>query len=163
MDFFNVGGPELIVILILAGIVMGPERIGQAARWLGKVTAQLQRISRGFALQLRNELDTIDQGGELKTAMQDVHDLRQQVDELRRELKSAATNTVDEGRQVVQESVDAVKESKQIIEGSIRPSLPDNTIAPPALNGGSEDEETPADEDIPELPNILEVPDDPEE
>ncbi|MCP5098981.1 MAG: twin-arginine translocase subunit TatB, partial [Chloroflexi bacterium] len=61
-SFFGIGFPELVTILILAGIVMGPARIGRVARWLGRTTAQLQTISRGFMRQLSAELESVDDG-----------------------------------------------------------------------------------------------------
>jgi len=58
-SFFGIGAPELILILVIAGLVMGPERIGRTARWLGRTTAQLQGISRSFMRQLNADLDGI--------------------------------------------------------------------------------------------------------
>ena len=52
---------EFVVILLLAGIVLGPERIRDVARWLGKTTAQLRAVSRGFMQQLSAELDAVDE------------------------------------------------------------------------------------------------------
>ena len=75
-SFFGIGLPELILILIVAGIVMGPERIGQTARWLGRTTAQLQKISRGFVRQLNQELDNSCDGKALRETMQQLHQLR---------------------------------------------------------------------------------------
>ena len=59
---FGIGLPEFILIMLIAGIVMGPERIARTARWLGKTTAQLQAISRGFVRQLTAEIDGADDG-----------------------------------------------------------------------------------------------------
>ena len=96
-SFFGIGAPELVLILILAGIVMGPERIGQVARWLGKTTAQLQAISRQFVRQINAELTAADQGEELKGAMDDIKALQRQVRQLRDELKTTAMKPFEEG------------------------------------------------------------------
>jgi Tat protein translocase TatB subunit len=42
---FNVGMPELILIFIVALLVVGPKRLPDIARQLGKAMAQLKRAS----------------------------------------------------------------------------------------------------------------------
>ncbi|MFA6384745.1 MAG: Sec-independent protein translocase protein TatB [Candidatus Omnitrophota bacterium] len=42
---FNVGMPELILIFIVALLVVGPKRLPDIARQLGKAIAQLKRAS----------------------------------------------------------------------------------------------------------------------
>jgi Tat protein translocase TatB subunit len=42
---FNVGMPELILIFIVALLVVGPKRLPDIARQLGKAVAQLKRAS----------------------------------------------------------------------------------------------------------------------
>lgn len=95
-SIFGIGAPELLVILIMAGIVMGPQRMYQAARWLGRITAQLQAISRQFARQLATELEEVDPSGDMKKALDEVKVLRQQIADLKREVGSVATTTVKE-------------------------------------------------------------------
>ena len=93
---FGIGFPELFTILILAGIVMGPERIGRVARWLGKVTAQLQSISRSFVRQLTVELESIDDGGQMKETVKEIQDLQKQLAELRGEIRGQAKGFITE-------------------------------------------------------------------
>lgn len=95
-SIFGIGAPELLVILIMAGVVMGPQRMYQAARWLGRVTAQLQTISRQFARQLASELEDVDRGGDMKKALDEVKVLRQQIADLKKEVGSVATATAKE-------------------------------------------------------------------
>lgn len=45
---FNVGPGELLVILVVALIVLGPERLPDAARKVGTVVAELRRLSQGL-------------------------------------------------------------------------------------------------------------------
>lgn len=54
---FNVGPGELIAILALALIVLGPQRLPEAVRTVGRVVGELRRISSGFQDELRNALD----------------------------------------------------------------------------------------------------------
>jgi sec-independent protein translocase protein TatB len=54
---FNVGGGELLVILLVALLVLGPQRLPGAARQLGQVMGDIRRISSGFQQELRDALD----------------------------------------------------------------------------------------------------------
>ena len=55
-SLLGIGMPELVVILLLAGIVMGPERIRPVARWLGQALAQLQLLAASLIRQVNAEL-----------------------------------------------------------------------------------------------------------
>lgn len=162
-NFFGIGLPELILILVIAGVVMGPERIVLIARWLGKTTAQLQSVSRAFVRQLHAELDGTDDGDAFKDVMTELQGLRSELENLKGEFTSIAAGTVQDSKDVVQE-----------IENSIKPpSLmpPEMTTtpkaAPPAPNGDKNKASANSADDqtvtaSPALPNILEIPEDPE-
>ena len=57
---FNIGGGELIVILLIALIVLGPQRLPDAARQLGKAMGDLRRLSSGFQNEMKQALETAD-------------------------------------------------------------------------------------------------------
>ena len=57
---FNIGGGELIVILLIALIVLGPQRLPDAARQLGKAMGDLRRLSTGFQTEMKQALETAD-------------------------------------------------------------------------------------------------------
>jgi Tat protein translocase TatB subunit len=63
---FNVGGPELLVILLVALIVLGPQRLPEAARTIGRVVSEVRRVSTGFQEELRSAID--DAGHEARKA-----------------------------------------------------------------------------------------------
>ena len=64
---FNVGTPELLVILLVALIVLGPQRLPEAARQVGKAMAELRRISSGFQDEMRDAMDGVRQDPPLDT------------------------------------------------------------------------------------------------
>jgi len=57
---FNVGGGELLVIILVALIVLGPQRLPEAARQVGRVMGDVRRISSGFQQELKDAFDTDD-------------------------------------------------------------------------------------------------------
>jgi sec-independent protein translocase protein TatB len=57
---FNIGGGELLVIMLIALIVLGPQRLPDAARTVGRVVGDLRRISSGFQQELKDAFDTND-------------------------------------------------------------------------------------------------------
>ncbi len=56
----NLGTPELLVILLVALIVLGPAKLPEAARKLGQAMNEFRRMSSGFQTELRDALDSID-------------------------------------------------------------------------------------------------------
>lgn len=54
---FNVGGGEVLVILLLAIIVLGPDKLPNAAKQAGKYLSEFRRISNGFQQELKDAMD----------------------------------------------------------------------------------------------------------
>ena len=155
-SFFGIGLPELVLILVIAGVVMGPERIAHIARWLGKTTAQLQTISRAFVQQLHNEIDGIDDGEALKSAMSEMKSLRQELESLKSDFITSTTVNLSTDQTQTEE-----------VPNSILPPQKAGSTAVSAANTNGNGKNTavtakpdpfsPAD-----LPTPLEIEDDPE-
>ena len=64
---FNIGPGELVAILAVALIVLGPNRLPEAVRTVGRVVGELRRISSGFQEELRNAFDDGDVIDQLET------------------------------------------------------------------------------------------------
>ena len=142
-SFFGIGLPELILILLLAGMVMGPQRIRQVARKLGRITAQLQKISREFARQLNAEIDSLD-GNEVRDSFSELRQLQDEVQALRHELSQAPRSAVDEARKAVADAQQALSTDNEKQDES------------------SEASDAPTTGQKSAMPNLLEVPDDPD-
>jgi Tat protein translocase TatB subunit len=56
----NLGLPEMIFILLLALVVVGPKKLPEVARQLGKFLAEFKRTSNGFKHQLEAEMLNIE-------------------------------------------------------------------------------------------------------
>lgn len=181
-NIFGIGLPELVLILVIAGMVMGPERIARTARTLGGLTAKLQSVSRTFLRQLNAELDSVDQDGQLRNTVDELQQLRRQVAELRGEIMSVTGGTANETRQVMR---DIKREAENAImppslTAAIKPPAqptPPTPQPPPATNAGiyrppsllGNDARPPANGQPipaappPTLPRLVSVADDPEE
>jgi len=57
---FGVGFPELVVILAVALIVLGPQRLPEVARMVGRAYGQLRRASEEFQNTIRQDLAALE-------------------------------------------------------------------------------------------------------
>ena len=57
---FGIGLPELVVILAVALIVLGPQRLPEVARMLGRAYGQLRRASEEFQNTIRQDLASLE-------------------------------------------------------------------------------------------------------
>ena len=92
MDFLGIGLPEMVVILGLALIVLGPKRLPEAAAQIARAIREVRRYSSGVTQELNEmakELETEYTGlkGELKEAGRE---MRRGVEAAGRELTGAA-------------------------------------------------------------------------
>ena len=58
---FGIGTPELLVILIVALIVLGPKRLPEVAKALGKGLAELRKATSGLSDELHNARIMLEQ------------------------------------------------------------------------------------------------------
>lgn len=160
---FGIGLPEIILILVIAGMVMGPQRIAVAARWLGKTTSQLQAISRSFMRQLNAELSAADSDGQLRDTYNELQVLREQINELRQEVTTVTRGTLEESKQAIEatraEAQNMImppdmQSAREPEPKSVRPP----SLSPSPTNGRSNGV-SPAP---PNLPSRVDVPEDPE-
>jgi sec-independent protein translocase protein TatB len=54
---FNVGGGEILVILLLALLVLGPDKLPDAARKAGRYLHEFRRMTSGFQEEFRQAMD----------------------------------------------------------------------------------------------------------
>ena len=53
---FNIGAGEILLILLVALIVLGPDKLPNAARQVGRTMGELRRLSTGFQSELKDAL-----------------------------------------------------------------------------------------------------------
>ncbi len=73
---FGIGLPELVLILVLGLLVLGPQRLPEVARMIGRAYGQLRRASEEFQNTIRQDIATLDR-------QEDVNRNKAVTDELR--------------------------------------------------------------------------------
>jgi Tat protein translocase TatB subunit len=90
---FGIGFPELVVILVLALLVLGPERLPELARALGRGLAELKRATQDLKDEMDAEVRKMDQEVEAKS-----HEVPPVVRQIPAPGASVALDKPDEGK-----------------------------------------------------------------
>jgi sec-independent protein translocase protein TatB len=102
---FNVGPEKLILLFVIALIVLGPNRLPDAARSLGRMVGELRRVSGGFQNEVREALA---------------------------EPKDALTAAVGDLRSELGGLSDGIHEFRDLGRSTVTDALGDSTASPPA-------------------------------
>jgi len=111
---FDVGFWEMFLILMLALLVIGPERLPGAARGLGRWVGKIRRYVEGVKSEVEQEFDV----SELKKVLSDQ---KNQIDKLQQQvsssvdveaLSSAAKFNYDNEQAVAQQAADEISDSE---------------------------------------------------
>lgn len=86
----KLGFSELIVILVVAMLVIGPDKLPYYARNLGKAVRSLRRELNQTTEEVRSTLDE-----SMGDVMEPIRELKQEADGIRSELKSAVRESFD--------------------------------------------------------------------
>jgi sec-independent protein translocase protein TatB len=74
VDIFGIGTNELLVIMLLAAIVLGPERLARLAREAGKLAREVRTYFGSLSDELKSELDVLDDLKDVKREINHVLD-----------------------------------------------------------------------------------------
>lgn len=97
---FNVGGGEFLIILLVALVVLGPQKLPEAARQVGKVVGEFRRISAGFQREMQTAMkDPVSKvtGEPTPTSFTDVTKVAELAPEQPHALDQHATEPADTG------------------------------------------------------------------
>ena len=123
MNILGMGSLELLVVLLLAFIVLGPERMVHAARMLGKPSRELRRMTSEVTVMVQEEVDRVKdpivrEGKELGSRVSSVtSELNvNRTDVARKEAEGAEDGPVAFKRGVQAEVEGAVAEEEEVEE-----------------------------------------------
>jgi len=125
MNFFGIGPLEVILILVLALIVLGPQRLPEVAAQLARLVRQARRYAGQVTSQLKYEL------GDL---VQDYQALREELRQLREELREQSKPLEEELKAVGSE----LKASSESIQAAASGEVakPQQATQPPSEGKG---------------------------
>jgi sec-independent protein translocase protein TatB len=84
VELLGIGLPELLMVLLVALLVLGPQRLPQVAVQLARAVRAVRRYAAGLNADLRQEF---------REALAELEEMRAEVQELRRTLDEQASQT----------------------------------------------------------------------
>lgn len=84
MEIFGVGPFELVLIALVAFIVLGPERIPSAMRWLGRLVRQVRQMSQQLTKDYGEDIRQVT--GELTAVQAELRNIQRDLSEVTRGL-----------------------------------------------------------------------------
>ena len=66
MNFFNIGTAELMLVFVIALVVVGPRRLPEVGRTLGKVLRDVRQMSQEFTAPIMQEMNAPAEENEVK-------------------------------------------------------------------------------------------------
>ena len=69
--FFDIGTGEFLLIVIVLFIVLGPKRMPEAARTLGKAINEMKRASAGFKNEINKEVQKLERETQMNEFIQE--------------------------------------------------------------------------------------------
>ena len=105
---FNIGFAELILVLLVAFLVVGPKDLPKVARWLGRMVKRMRQMIRELKEEvgwneLTQETDVI--GQEMKETLREA--------DVRADLKQASQQLTDSVNSAKKETAKAIQEAKK--------------------------------------------------
>ncbi len=121
MEFLNIGGGELLVIVLLAIILFGPEDIVRMMRTIGEYTRKIQQMWSQVSSGLKGEFITDELlPEEVKETIQETKESVTEVSKTLAEVKAVAETNVGETRAAVEEVTETLADVKTTVEASVK-------------------------------------------
>ena len=131
---FNIGFSELIVVLLIAFLVVGPKDLPKVARWLGRMVKKLKQLIR----EVKQETGWDDLEKELKDTKASVTDLKKDLD-VTSELKGATADlnkSLNSVKDELHQTGKEIQAETREIEKETIGGMEFQKIVKPAGNGG---------------------------
>ena len=105
---FGIGMPELLIILAVALIIIGPKKLPELAKTLGRTLGEFKRATNDLKESIQTETGLEDVGDEFKRVDRDLKDATSFADEAPSSVKATPveSDTQDESMSTVKEAFD---------------------------------------------------------
>lgn len=124
----KIGFGELIIILVIALVVLGPDKLPEAGRALGKAVRAVKK----FIRETTEELDVMD----------DVREIRKDIDDIQRDVRTMGTGiekSVQQEAQKLEETLlDGEKDADARINETAQPEAAKNEPPVPESEEGNQ-------------------------
>ena len=99
MNFFGVGIPELLLIMMIALVVFGPERLPEIGRSIGKAVRDFRRMSAGVTSEWQElSKELVDAASEVQRGVKEVaaevergvQEMETEIEQIEGEIKQVA-------------------------------------------------------------------------
>ncbi len=147
MEFLGVGYQEILLVLVLLFVVVGPQRLPLVAYQIGRAVRQLQRYARAVRDEFSEEYQYIEE--QYSTIKGDLGGASKDLQEIRRELRQ-------EEATLNRELTDATKPVEEAVKSLETPAPVGTTVnvPRPGTNGAAE-AATPEKEAADEKPPLV--------
>ncbi len=92
---FDIGSTEFLFIIIIAIIVLGPDKLPEALKTTGRLIGKAKRMWRDATADIRKELELEDMKEEMKKYKEELQKLQHQVNSDTNEINKGLTNLND--------------------------------------------------------------------
>ena len=69
---FGIGGTELVIIMVFALMIFGPDKLPQLGRTIGKFSREFKRAQDQMEAQIKREMDALDDSTGVKQMKDDM-------------------------------------------------------------------------------------------
>ena len=112
---FGIGAFELFAILVIAMIILGPDRLPRAMGKVGSWIRELRRLTREFRAEFDEEIKLLQ--GELETIREEAELTRKELEEIRTDIETSMTEVQEDLQQAGEDMKEELAGAEQDVRG----------------------------------------------
>ena len=133
----SIGTGELILVLVIALIFLGPERLPEIARNVGKSIRQFRDVLQGMSSEFGEELSSVQEiSKDIREGIQAVQEVRDLPKDLVSNVTRPLMETVSPVKKAVEETQEAMAESVSLTASQIETIASQAKITEPVVESG---------------------------